>query len=49
MDVLDRLPQLGNKGAYLKQHLKDKLVQHRQYITTHGEDMPEIRDWQWKA
>jgi xylulose-5-phosphate/fructose-6-phosphate phosphoketolase len=49
MDVLDRLPQLGNKGAYLKQHLKDKLVQHRQYITTHGEDMPEIREWQWRA
>jgi xylulose-5-phosphate/fructose-6-phosphate phosphoketolase len=49
MDVLDRVPQLGNKGAYLKQHLKDKLVEHRQYITTHGEDMPEIREWQWKA
>ncbi|WP_460586561.1 phosphoketolase family protein, partial [Hymenobacter arcticus] len=49
MDVLDRVPQLGNKGAYLKQHLKDKLVEHRQYITTHGEDMPEVRNWQWKA
>ncbi|MFD1470789.1 phosphoketolase [Hymenobacter caeli] len=49
MDVLDRVPGLGNKGAYLKQHLKDKLVEHRQYITTHGEDMPEIRNWQWKA
>jgi xylulose-5-phosphate/fructose-6-phosphate phosphoketolase len=49
MDVLDRVPRLGNKSAYLKQHLKDKLVEHRQYITTHGEDMPEIREWQWKA
>ena len=49
MDVLDRVPGLGNKGAYLKQHLKDKLVEHRQYITTHGEDMPEVRNWQWKA
>ena len=49
MDVLDRVPQLGNKGAYLKQWLKDKLVEHKQYITHHGEDMPEVRNWQWKA
>lgn len=49
MDVLDRVPQLGNKGAYLKQHLKDKLVEHKRYIERHGEDMPEIRNWQWKA
>ncbi|TDN38801.1 phosphoketolase family protein [Hymenobacter sp. UV11] len=49
MDVLDRVPQLGNKGAYLKQHLKDKLVEHKRYIESHGEDMPEIRNWQWKA
>ncbi|MFC6222784.1 phosphoketolase [Hymenobacter artigasi] len=49
MDVLDRVPQLGNKGAYLKQHLKNKLVEHKRYIEHHGEDMPEIRNWQWKA
>ncbi|MDJ0367782.1 phosphoketolase family protein [Hymenobacter sp. H14-R3] len=49
MDVLDRVPQLGNKGAYLKQYLKDKLVEHKRYIEHHGEDMPEIRNWQWKA
>ena len=49
MDVLDRVPGLGNKGAYLKQQLKDKLVEHKRYINQHGEDMPEIRNWQWKA
>ncbi|OGX87321.1 phosphoketolase family protein [Hymenobacter coccineus] len=49
MDVLDRVPSLGNKGAYLKQYLKDKLVEHKQYIYRHGEDMPEIRNWQWPA
>ncbi|HVU39393.1 MAG TPA: phosphoketolase family protein [Opitutales bacterium] len=47
MDVVDRLPQLGAKGAYLKQTLQDKLVRHREYICEHGQDMPEVREWQW--
>ena len=49
LDVLDRLPQLGNRGAYLKQFLKDKLVEHKLYITHYGEDMSEIRNWKWPA
>jgi xylulose-5-phosphate/fructose-6-phosphate phosphoketolase len=47
MDVLDRVPQIGNRGAHLKQLLKDKLVAHKQYIYRYGQDMPEIQDWQW--
>ncbi len=47
-DVIDRLPQLSNKGAHLKQTMKDKLVEHKQYIAEYGEDMPEIRNWKWK-
>jgi xylulose-5-phosphate/fructose-6-phosphate phosphoketolase len=49
MDTIDRLPQTGEAGILLKQRLTDKLVEHKRYIDEHGEDMPEIRDWQWGA
>jgi xylulose-5-phosphate/fructose-6-phosphate phosphoketolase len=49
MDTIDRLPQTGDKGIYLKQQLKDKLIEHKQYINKNGQDMPEIRDWKWKG
>jgi xylulose-5-phosphate/fructose-6-phosphate phosphoketolase len=48
IDAIDRLPQTGSKGTYLKQMLQDKLIQHKEYIHLNGEDMPEIRDWKWK-
>lgn len=47
MDVIDRLPQTGSKGVYLKQLLMDKLIQHKQYIKMNGKDMPEILNWKW--
>ncbi len=46
-DVLDRLPQLGSHGNYLRQHMQNKLIEHKEYIRTYGEDMPEIKDWKW--
>jgi xylulose-5-phosphate/fructose-6-phosphate phosphoketolase len=48
-DVIDRVPHLGAAGAYLKQLVQDKLIEHKVYIGQHGEDMPEIRQWKWGA
>ena len=47
IDTVRRLPQLGNRGAYLVQKMQDKLVEHRQYIRDNGVDLPEIRNWKW--
>jgi xylulose-5-phosphate/fructose-6-phosphate phosphoketolase len=46
-DVIDRLPQLGSRAAYAKQAIRDKLIEHEQYIAEHGDDMPEITGWRW--
>jgi xylulose-5-phosphate/fructose-6-phosphate phosphoketolase len=47
VDVLDRVPGLGATTAYVKQAMRDRLIEHAEYIRAHGDDMPEIRDWQW--
>jgi xylulose-5-phosphate/fructose-6-phosphate phosphoketolase len=46
-DVIDRLPHLGADGAFLKQTMRDKLIEHKLYINEHGHDMPEIVNWKW--
>lgn len=46
-DVIDRVPKLGYIAAYAKQAVRDKLIEHREYIRKYGDDMPEIRDWTW--
>jgi xylulose-5-phosphate/fructose-6-phosphate phosphoketolase len=47
MDVIDRVPEAGGPGVYLKQQMQDKLIEHRQYINLNGQDMPEVRNWRW--
>ncbi len=46
-DVVDRVPQLARVGAHFKQHLRNKLIEHKRYIARYGEDMPEVRNWKW--
>ncbi len=46
-DVIDRVPKLGYHAAYAKQATRDKLIEHKEYITKHGDDLPEVRDWRW--
>jgi xylulose-5-phosphate/fructose-6-phosphate phosphoketolase len=49
IDTINRLPQTGSQGVYLKQQLQDKLIEHKHYIEKYGEDMPEVRNWAWPA
>jgi xylulose-5-phosphate/fructose-6-phosphate phosphoketolase len=46
-DVIDRVSALGPRAAYAQQAIRDKLIEHRQYIARYGEDMPEVRNWRW--
>ena len=48
-EVIDHVPGLGSKAAWLKQLMRDTLVEHKLHIDRYGEDMPEIRNWLWGA
>jgi xylulose-5-phosphate/fructose-6-phosphate phosphoketolase len=45
--VIDRVPGIGPRAAYVKKAMQEKLMEHRAYIEEQGEDMPEVRDWRW--
>jgi len=47
LDVVSRVPRLENVHAYIRQMIEAKLLEHKRYIQTYGDDMPEIRDWKW--
>ena len=46
-DAIDWLPRLEAKAGYVKQDLRDKLLEHKQYTRQYGQDLPEVRDWKW--
>ncbi|HVK03647.1 MAG TPA: phosphoketolase family protein [Armatimonadaceae bacterium] len=47
MDVIDRVPKLGSSAAHLRQQMRDKRTEHREYICRYGDDLPEVKDWKW--
>ena len=48
-DVYERVPTLAATAAQAKQTLRDKLAEHKRYITQYGEDLPEVAGWRWKG
>jgi xylulose-5-phosphate/fructose-6-phosphate phosphoketolase len=49
IDVIDRVPRLRNVSAHAREWLRDKLIEHKRYIREHGQDLPEVREWQWTS
>jgi xylulose-5-phosphate/fructose-6-phosphate phosphoketolase len=47
MDAIERVPMLEPIGSHAREVVRDKLLEHKQYIRKYGDDMPEIRDWKW--
>ncbi len=47
IDVIERVPTLGSRAAHVKQHFRDALIEHEEYIRRHGEDLPHIQAWRW--
>jgi xylulose-5-phosphate/fructose-6-phosphate phosphoketolase len=48
-DAIDRVPRLHGRAGHVQQQLRDRLLEHRAYVNTHGIDMPEIAHWRWGA
>jgi xylulose-5-phosphate/fructose-6-phosphate phosphoketolase len=47
IDVIDRVPRLRDQCGHLRNTLENKLIEHRQYVCQHGDDMPEVKNWKW--
>lgn len=46
-DVIDRVPGLATLAIEIRRAMIEKRAEHSRYISIHGEDQPEIRDWVW--
>lgn len=49
MDVIDRIPRLASASGKAREHFKNELIRHKQYVRTYGEDLPEIQNWEWST
>jgi xylulose-5-phosphate/fructose-6-phosphate phosphoketolase len=49
MDVIDRVPELGERAAHLRQEMEDERLRHRAYTREYGDDSPDVRDWTWPS
>jgi xylulose-5-phosphate/fructose-6-phosphate phosphoketolase len=47
IDVIDRVPSLGSAAAYLRERMKNAIIEHRTYAHENGIDKPEITEWKW--
>jgi xylulose-5-phosphate/fructose-6-phosphate phosphoketolase len=47
IDVIDRVPSLGERAAVLRQEMVDERLRHRAYTREVGDDMEDVRDWRW--
>jgi xylulose-5-phosphate/fructose-6-phosphate phosphoketolase len=48
LDVIERVEKLTDIGAHVAQLMRDKLIEHKQYVHEHGDDLPEISQWRWR-
>ena len=48
LEVCNMVPNLGSKGVYLSKLMKEKLVEHKEYIHEYGVDLPEVAEWKWE-
>ncbi len=47
IDVIDRVPRLDGISSYARQKMRDRLIEHKQYVMEHGDDLPEVKNWKW--
>jgi xylulose-5-phosphate/fructose-6-phosphate phosphoketolase len=47
MDVIDRVPRLQATSGAAREELKNRLIEHKIYVQSQGEDMEAIQDWKW--
>jgi xylulose-5-phosphate/fructose-6-phosphate phosphoketolase len=47
ISVLDRVPHLQARGAHLKEHMKNRIVESLRYAYEYGTDPDEMNDWIW--